>query len=343
MGAERLEYLKPLTWMPDSLTTKITRGFRRDSEVKDGSDCVNQLLEELTLCDGRLIEKVYALYACGITGYEGKIFSPKQLISMIVHQNPYQVGQICRWTGGIRTETGVIYSPSPQNKQGLLEGLCDTLDEWTPSKFRGIPNETIGVLKERMKISPDEISDYQLAVYLVANYAQFVLLVIHPFWNRNGRHSEEVMHLFCLSNAAGKRTFWKDVSQRYNPATSSRMELVNRLGLELLAEILGELGTETDPDSALTIGFKQHFLKENNLPSRIALTCLSPYHYRFVAQRLAPNQLSRYFECLEEKIRKMISKLSPESFGELIRDETALRLLEHHLVNGISYPVTTQT
>lgn len=342
MRAERLEYLKPLAWMSDSLATKIKHGFRTDSKIEDGSNCSTQIIEELAICDGRLIDKVYALYACGVTGYEGKTFSPKQLVSMIVHRNPYQVGQICRWTGGIRTESGIIYGPSPQNKQVLLEHLCDALDEWTSSKFRNIPNETVGALKARLELT-ETTSDYQLAVYLVANYAQFVLLAIHPFWNRNGRHSEEVMHLFCLSNSAGKRPFWQDVTQRYNRATSTRMELVNRLGLELLTEILGELGVDTDPNSALTTGFKRYFLKESNISSRVALTCLSPYLYRFVARYLTPRQLNRYFECLEGKISKMISKLSPESFNELVEDETAIKLLEHHLTYGASHSARTQT
>lgn len=335
MSAERLEGLKPIIWLPDSLVTKLKHGFRADSRIEDGSNCSTQIIEELALCDGRLIDKVYALYACGVTGYEGKIFSPKQLVSMIVHRNPYQVGQVCRWIGGIRTEAGVIYAPNPQDKQAFLERLCDTLDEWTPSKFKSVPTEIKEALKARLEFTPETISDYQLTVYLVANYAQLASLLIHPFWNRNGRHSEEMMHLFCLSNSAGKRVFWQDISQRYNSATSSRMELVNRLGLELLTEILGELGVDTDPDSALTTGFKQYFLREGNIPSRIALACLSPYHYRFVAQHFTPKQLSRYFECLESKIREMTSKLSPESFGELIEDKTALKLLQHHLAHGV--------
>jgi hypothetical protein len=114
------------------------------------------------------------------------------------------------------------------------------------------------------------------------------------------------------------------------------MELVNHLGLELLTEILGEFDIDTDPDSALTTGFKQYFLKEGNISSRVALACLSPYHYRFVAQYLTPKQLAQYFECLEGKIGKMISKLSPESFDELTKDKPALRLLEHHLTHGTS-------
>lgn len=336
MRSERQQVLKPLLWLPESLVTKIKYGFRADSGIDDGSDCSTRIIEELALCDGHLKDKVYVLYACGVTGYEGKIFSPKQLVSMIAHRDPYQVGQVCQWIGGIRTESGVIYGPSPQNKQALLENLCDTLDEWTPSKFRSIPVETKKELRILLGFGAETISDHQLAVFLVANYAQFTSLVIHPFWNRNGRHSEEMMHLFCLSNSAGKRVFWQNNSQRYNSATSTRMQLVNRLGLELLTEMLGELDIDTDPDSALTIGFKQYFLREGNMSSRVALTCLSPYHYRFVAQYLAPKQLGQYFECLEGKIREMISKLSPESFGELAEDKTALRLLEHHLTHGVS-------
>lgn len=339
MSVERLGNLKPILWLPDSLVTKLKHGFRADSRIEDGSNCSTQIIEELALCNGRLIDKVYALYACGVTGYEGKVFSPKQLIAMIAHRNPYEVGQVRRWIGGIRTESGVIYGPSPQNKQGLLERLCDALDEWTPSKFRSIPDKTREALKARLELTPEkisEISDYQLTVYLVANYTQFAFLLIHPFWNRNGRHSEEVMHLFCLSNSAGRRVFWQDTSQRYNSATSTRMELINHLGLKLLTEMLGKLDINTDPNSALTTGFKQYFLREANITSRVALACLSPYLYRFVAQYLAPKQLNRYFECLEGKIGEMISKLSPESFGELIEDKIALKLLEHHLTYGTS-------
>lgn len=336
MRLERLEPLKPLLWLPDSLATKARYGFRSDSRAEDGSDCSAKMIEELALCGGSLKDKVYALYACGVTGYEGKTFSPKQLISMVVHRDPYQVGQVCRWIGGIRTESGVIYGPSPENKKALFELLCDTLDKWTPSKFRNIPTETIKTLKTRLKFTPETITDYQLGVYLVANYSQFISLFIHPFWNRNGRTSEEMMHLFSLSNSAGKHVFWQDESKRYNQATATRMELVNQLALGLFTEVLGKLGVDTNPNSALTTGFKQYFLKEDNIPSRMVLACLSPYHYRFVAQHFTPKQLNRYFECLEGKIKKMISKLDPNLFSELIKDKSAIKLLDHHLKYGVS-------
>lgn len=331
MKTERLASLRPLLWLPDSLATKARYGFRADSQAEDGSNCSIPNIEELTLCDGSLKDKVYTLYACGVTGYEGKTFSPKQLVSMIAHRDSFQVGEVCRWIGGIRTEEGIIYGPNPKKKKFLLEFLCDTLDKWTPLKFRSISPDTINKLKNQLKSPLKTISDYELSVYLAANYAQFIFLFIHPFWNRNGRISEEMMHLFCLSNSAGKRHFWQNPSARYNHTTSTRMELVNHLALELLTGTLGDLGVNTNPNSALRRGYKEYFSKEGTMLSHVGLACLSSYHFRFVAEHLTPKQLERYFQKVEDKVRTMISKVEPNSFRELTREKAALQLLDHHL------------
>lgn len=334
MVTERFELLKPLRWLPDSLATKARYGFRADSRVEDGSECTTQLLEELALCDGSIADKVYTLYACGVTGYEGKTFSPKQLMSMVIHRDPFRVGQVCRWVGGIRTESGIIYGPSPEKKQILFESLCDTLDEWNPLEFKGVSGNMLDEVRTQLGASSEAVSDYGLSVYLVANYAQFVALFIHPFWNRNGRISEEMMHLFCLSNCAGKRVFWEQPNTRYNLGTSTRMEIINRWALVQLAEILKDLGVTIDSSRAVTGGYEQYFSQAGGSLSRLVLKCISPYHYRFVAGHLTPTQLRRYFQLIEGTIEGMIAKLKPCSFKELSKDKVALDLLDHHLQFG---------
>lgn len=336
MRSERLASLRPLVWLPDSLATKARHGFGTNSRAEDGSSWAIPNIEELVLCDGSLKDKVYTLYACGVTGYEGKTFSPKQLVSMVAHRNPFQVGEVCRWIGGIRTEKGIVYGPDPKKKKLLLESLCDTLDDWRPLEFRNISLETINEFKSQLKSPLETVSDYELSVYLVANYAQFIFLFIHPFWNRNGRISEEMMHLFTLSNSAGKRPFWHSPAERYNQATSTRMELINNLGLELLTDILRDLGINTSPDSVLRHGYKEFFLKEGTMLSRTGLACLSPYLFRFIAEHLAPKQSERYFQKVENEVKTMISKIEPDSLSELVKEKSALKLLDHHLTYGNS-------
>lgn len=103
--------LKPLFWLPTSINTKFQMGFNRNSEVVDGSKITISLLDELAMEPVALKEKIYAIYASGVEDYEGLVFSPKQLLSMLVHGNSYKPGEICHWTGGIRTDIGIIYGP----------------------------------------------------------------------------------------------------------------------------------------------------------------------------------------------------------------------------------------
>lgn len=334
MKIEALSRVDALRWMPDSLRTKYNYGFGRESLLGDGSDLTTKLIDELALQDGPMLDKIFALYATGVTDHEGKTFSPKQIISMVVHDNPYTPEDICRWTGGVRTESGIVYGPSREEKQGLLNDLCCTLDEWDPgkSKSRGQQISGNGEIKE---IGKNFVTDRELSTYLVANYAQYVFLVIHPFWNRNGRTSEELMQLFCSQNQSRKLVFWQDDGTRYNVATKTRMNLINQLSQELLAGVLADLGVSVEGEKAVTEGYKKYFLSDNPNPAtRLALSVMKPYHYRFISNILSPDQSAKYYVAMENRIKTMIEKLKPESFANLLEDSDAKKLLQHHLIYG---------
>ncbi len=334
MKIEALSRVEALRWMPESLITKYKYGFGPDSLVRDGSDLTIKLIDELALLTGPMLEKVYTLYASGVTDHEGKTFSPEQIISMVVHNNPYRPKDICRWTGGVLTESGIVYGPSREKKQGLLEDLCCVLDEWNPLKFKSLRLSVFDDGEIREKTS-NSVTDKELSIYLVANYAQFVFLVIHPFWNRNGRTSEELMQLFCAQNQARKLVFWQNDGTRYNVASDTRMKLVNRLAQELLTGVLDNLGVSVTTDKAVTEGYREYFLSEDpNFATRLALSIMSPYHYRFISDFLSPQQSARYFAAMERKIRIMVDKLKPDSFASLLGDKDAKKLLRHHLAHG---------
>jgi fido (protein-threonine AMPylation protein) len=318
---KNLEGVEAIKWVPDSLQTKFTDGFGRASRVDDGSELTVNLIDELATVQGPMLDKVFALYATGVTDYEGKIFSPKQLLSMIVHNNPYKPGDVCRWTGGVRTDDGVVYGPDVDKKIELLGGLCETLDEWDPAHFKQVSDET-GL-------------SYEQAVYLVADYAQLTFLLVHPFWNRNGRTSEELMQLFCAQNQARQLVFWNEITTRYTEASATRMVIINRQAQEILSGVLKNLGISADADSAVTDGYKKMFLADQpNLASRLALAIMSPYHYRFISGIFSPQQSEEYFEEIGKELDSMIELLKPESFCILKDNTFANELLQHHLEFG---------
>lgn len=333
MQTEYQSRFTPTLWLPDSLRTKFSDGFRRDSRIDDGSELTIELIDELASLQGPMIDKLYALYASGVTDHEGQVFSPKQILSMIAHRNQYKPEDICRWTGGIRTETGIVYGPDASKKEMLLESLCNVLDRWQPKDFKQAPFIN---LRERLDGDiKNGISDHELAVYLVANYAQFVFLVIHPFWNRNGRTSEELMHLFCAQNQARRLVFWGKDGTRYTEATDTRMRLINRSAQELLASVLANLDVATEPDKAVTEGYKNFFLSGQPSPAtRLALSVMTPYHYRFLSDMLSPQHSVKYFNAMGGKIDKMVNMLQPESTSELVQDNLPCALLQHQLEYG---------
>lgn len=331
-----IETLKPAFWFPDSLATKATAGFSRSSEVKDGSETSLALVDELASIPGPFKTKLYALYASGVEGYQGKTFSPKQLAAMIFYRNPYKPEDICHWIGGVRTESGIVYGPRFPKKQQLLESLCDTLDSWNPRTFRSIPQDQIQGLREKLELegAPHQnFSDHELSVYLVANYAQLTFLLIHPFWNRNGRTSEELMLLFQASNSARKLGF-NENGRRLTKPSETRMELVNNLALETLISILEKLGVQVAPEEAETRGYELAFQNGNSRRDKVALSVFGPYLYRFIGPLMKNQPLSSYFELFENQIETMVKSVEPENFEQLVDNPQAIKLLAHHLTNG---------
>lgn len=326
MITEKLHGVRAVQWAPNSLRTKFTDGFRRDSYVDDGSTLTTNLIDELATIQGPLLDKVFALYATGVTDYEGKIFSPKQILSMIIHNNPYKPEDVCRWTGGIRTDAGIVYGPDVDKKVELLGSLCQTLDMWDPVHFRQVSDKT----KDN-----GCTNNYEHSVYLVANYAQLVFLLIHPFWNRNGRTSEELMQLFCAQNQARQLVFWNENMTRYTEASATRMQLVNKQAQEILSGVLQNLGISVDADSAVTEGYRKMFLSHKpNLASRLSLAVISPYNYRFISSIFSPQQSKEYFGEIGKEITSMIDLLKPELFPKLKQNIHANELLQHHLTFG---------
>ena len=331
-----LHELAPIAWIPNSLRTKVTYGFNRASEVQDGSHTTLALLDELAMTPGPLKEKVYTLYACGVEGYEGQTFSPKQLASMVIHRNPYKPGDICHWVTGIRTESGIIYGPRYPQKQHLFESLCDTLDLWTPNLFRDIPQSQIQQLRnglDKNGTSHQDISNMELAVFLEASYAQFTYLLIHPFWNRNGRTSEEMMILFSSSNSARRQVFHEN-GRRYTSGSATRMNLVNSLASETLVDTLEELGVPSSLSTADTEGYQTLIQKQGSPIQRHTVNITGPYLYRFAETIVGGGALNAYFDLVENKLNEMIKNVRPENFPDVINNPYALRLLSHYLTHG---------
>ncbi len=327
-----LKDLEPVAWMANSLKTKIKIGFNRDSEVLDGSSVTLALIDDLAILGGPLKDKIYALYASGVEGYEGQVFSPKQIISMLIHKNPYRPGDMCRWTGGIRTDTGIIYGPRYPQKQYLFESLCDELDLWNPKIFKDTSLRYASELRDKLDIErAGSFSDSELATYLVANYAQYIYLIIHPFWNRNGRTSEELLILFSSSNSARRHVFHEN-SVRYNVSSSTRMELINGMAAEIVTDILQKIGVDNFVTE--TQGYNNLILKEGTSVQKNVVNMIGPYLYRFAENVVGKDALNKYFNALETELSKMINDIRPDGFVNLINNKSAIRLLNHYMKYG---------
>lgn len=321
------------------------QSFRRHEGKQpiDGSQVAMVVVDELAMLPGPLVDKLLVLYACGVHDYQKEVFDPRQVLAMIRFNDPYRPEAIIGRENG--NADGSFCYVSPNDKRDLLEGLCQQIESFDPLEAANV-SELDQVREELVRRGVDErflltVSDKALLVYFLANEAQFLLKLIHPFWERNGRTSEELLHLICAMNGIDKLVFWEDLSQRYNVATRERMDLIDGFTMALLpsiAERMGLRGENEDfqsVDDLYQMWFKQKdrmrdFRHLNWLRKKPPIKYLQSRAVFFGEKEL----MEEYFTALRLLVEERIGFLESDRFQQLLQDEVALTLVMNQLSNG---------
>ena len=108
-------------------------------------------------------------------------------------------------------------SPRPEHLEFLLGKYIDRIEEMKPH------------------VTEDNVHDY-------VSYAQYYFAALHPFYERCGRTSEELMYLLFQQTVPEETTFVSDNGRRDSPERNERMVLINDLVGEFNAHIAKQFG-----------------------------------------------------------------------------------------------------
>ncbi len=159
------------------------KSFRRQGERQpvDGSEVAMTIVDELATLPGPLVDKLFALYACGVHDYQKEVFDPRQVLAMMRFNDPYQPERIIGRANG--NADGSFCYVGPENKECLLRRMCKHVETFNPATSRtGLQ----GAREELTSQGVDEktllrLTDKALSVYFLANETQFLLKLVHPF------------------------------------------------------------------------------------------------------------------------------------------------------------------
>jgi hypothetical protein len=325
---------------------------RKEEQPIDGSKLSLSAVDELATLQGPLIDKLFTLYACGVHDYQSEVFPPRQILAMIFNVNiPYAPSRLVERANG-NGDLSICFV-GPKDKKVLLQELCSSVENFSTASFSSgapspeKPSRLVGVREELMSRGVDKkvlssMSDKALSVYFLANEAQFLFALIHPFWDRNGRTSEEFMHLICATNGVGKLLFCKDPNQRNNPVTEERMELLNGFFRELLVPVAQRMeldfkdGEITCINDLYRVWFRSKGKEDQfEISSRRHKKTLGRYlqHKTFFSGE--PELMEEYFAALRDLVRERIEKLGNDELP-MFNDNITQTLVAHQLSAGIT-------
>lgn len=309
----------------------------------DGSREAFLAIDELSLLRRPLIENIFTLYACGIHDYKKEVLDPRQVLSMI------KTNDECRYDRSVKRLNGMASGKfcciAPADKMDLLQALCGKIESISSNFTTASSAEeelrkkllAMGVNRDRIEM----MSDKSLVTYLIANEMQFLLAIIHPFWERNGRTSEEAMHLVCATNGVSRLVFWDDVRKRHNEITEERMDLINKLAISLLPEIAKRMGIEvmdcnmTSVHDIYKLWYQQKGLTKVYLLFDYLQKRTPAKYIQTRTACLGNAQLIRsYHLALRSVVEDRISLINHEDLTKLMEDKINQQLLAHHLTRG---------
>lgn len=320
------------------------RSFRTPVERQsvDGSKISMALVDDLATLPGPLKDKLLVLYACGVHDFQKEVFDPRQVLAMIRFNNVYRPdGIITRMNGN---GDGSFCYVGPDDKDNLLTALCEGVENFDPADQKGL--DLNGAREDLEKKGVDgkvlaSTSNRDLAVYFMASEAQFLLALDHPFWERNGRSSEEFMHLACAINGTTKVVFYQDADQRYNPVTQERMSLLDESAISLLPVIAAKMGLETeDRNFGHVDDLYKAWFEGQGRPGEFEKRDRQRKGLirRFLQSRTAlagePALMDGYFAALKSIVSERIGRLGKGQFDLLSQDNITSTLTAHHLSRG---------
>lgn len=331
----RLEYLylAGKTLLTDR---KLIRG--NNIAPPDGSRDVIYGIEELATLEGPLLDKIFTIYASGVDEHVDRIFDARQLLAMIKFNDFYKPNAVIKRNNSMGERTFCCVEAN--NKLATLTALCEAIDGTTiyPHAYKNELNCYRDDLRGR-GVSPnilEQTSDKELLVYSIANEAQFIFAVDHPFWERNGRTSEEVLQLVCAEKGVQRRVFWDDISQRYNPVTQSRMGVINGCALGLLPHIAQQMGMQDSENIAdMQSLYRTWFSEKGQLDEyefKKFLLEKTPLKYK-QSRAIFPDQelMAAYFDGLQTIVDKRLAMIHEDRLPQLMQDEINQQLVAHFL------------
>lgn len=338
-----MSYLENIT-----LLTRSAMHHRRlispcSSTDIDGSKNAFLAIDELALLKGPFYQKVFTLYACGIHDYKKEVLDPRQVLSMMIS------GDTCRYDRSVKRLNGMANGTfcciAPTKKMDLLGKLGSKVDSIAPnfSEHSFLLENlrktlmTMGVDRNRL----EALSDKALITFVIANETQLLLAIIHPFWERNGRTSEEAMHLVCATNGVRKFVFWDDVKQRYNEITRERMDLIDKLAISLLPEVAKRMELEIGNCELGSVHdlYKLWNMQKGSINIYLLLNYLQKHtlvkYFQTKSACLgSPNLMRSYLNALCLVVEDRINRISQDNLAELIKDPINQQLVANHLIKG---------
>lgn len=325
---------------------KANEGFKRPHELTlcDGSQHSLTALIELSMIPGSTLEKIFVLYACGVDDHQAQVFDPRQVLSMTLYRDWYGPDKLTSRDNGMAG--GKFCCVAGRQKPEVLAELATAIDTIQPFSEHHNPEaftcfraslERNGVSKQILTSKTDEA----LNILACANMSQFLFAIIHPFWDRNGRTSEELLHLICLSNGVKPLVFFNDIAKRYNERSALRMSTLDGVALELLPEIAQKMGQLSREEAYATVFdvYKQQSAD---------LGMLHEYERWLLLQRKTPLGFIRskavifgcagimgaYHDSVHQIIVEKIAYLDPSNLTRLLVDPITIRLVANQLCHA---------
>ncbi len=220
---------------------------------------VPQIVEEY---QGAFIDQLRCIHFLGMAGNESIMLYPSQTRRL-------QTDAVARIAGEIRNiPTGFgdyrFNAPSPANLKTLLSVYARKVESLLPDVNRG-------------------------SVHDFVSFAQYYFALLHPFYERCGRTSEDLMYLLFEQVGIGKR-YISCAGDRASPLAHERMQLINEAAEIFNRKIAWHFGL--DPTGIRTTPDIYRALTARYFPEQFdavyAQETPRPYYYAHPIRQLLP-------------------------------------------------------
>ena len=163
-----------------------------------------------------------------------------------------QAKNLRRYTGYTDRAAGIIRS---EEKLPMNIGFGGSL-------VRCASYENTPALMQKLASAAEELFPYgdinplinEETVYEAVSAVQLILALIHPFYEANGRTSEDVMYALWVRRPDLKHTvrYVSSTGEREGEGVEERMNIINNIGLVIVNNIADKLGLSSAPSGEVT-------------------------------------------------------------------------------------------